>query len=219
MTVARVIRIVFGAVAGLMLVAALGDVLLSGHLTIISPASFGALLAVALAFLISQPARLARAQRHADAPGGRVARPSAQRLEASLRNAAAMNARLNQSEARYKGLVDAQGDAIFRRDAASRLTYGNDAFFKLFGLDPARAIGYPFAPELHPESRAPLFGSFAALETGPRPRPLRPACAHRPGLALDRLGRLSRCAIPMAGWSKCKASAATSPSARRWKTR
>ena len=58
------------------------------------------------------------------------------RLEASLKNAAAINARLNQSEARYKGLVDAQGDAIFRRDAASRLTYGNDAFFKLFGLDP-----------------------------------------------------------------------------------
>ena len=49
-----------------------------------------------------------------------------------------MNARLNQSEARYKGLVDAQGDAIFRRDAASRLTYANDAFFKLFGLDPAQ---------------------------------------------------------------------------------
>ena len=29
---------------------------------------------------------------------------------------------------------------------------------------PARAIGYPFAPEPHPESRAPLFGSF--LEAG-----------------------------------------------------
>ena len=83
-----------------------------------------------------------------------------------MRNAAAVNARLFQSEIRYKGLVDAQGDAIFRRDASSRLTYANEAFFKMFGLDPAHAIGYPFAPELHPESRAPLFGSFAALETG-----------------------------------------------------
>ena len=62
------------------------------------------------------------------------------------------------------GLVDAQGDAIFRRDGSSRLTYGNDAFFKLFGLNPARAIGYPFAPEPHPQSRAPLFGSF--LDSG-----------------------------------------------------
>ena len=73
---------------------------------------------------------------------------AAARLEASLKNAAGINARLNQSELRYKGLVDAQGDAIFRRDAASRLTYGNAAFFRLFGLDPARIV---FAPELPPE--------------------------------------------------------------------
>ena len=77
-----------------------------------------------------------------------------------------MNQRLYQSEIRYKGLVDAQGDAIFRRDSSSRLTYANEAFFRMFGLDPKRAIGFPFAPELHPESRAPLFGSFAALEQG-----------------------------------------------------
>src|SRR6202012_3075072 len=46
------------------------------------------------------------------------------------------------------------------------LTYANEGFFRMFGLDPKRAIGFPFAPELHPESRAPLFGSFAALEQG-----------------------------------------------------
>ncbi len=142
-----------------MLVAALSDVLLFGHLTIISPFSFGALLAVALAYLLNN--LFASRER-----GEMLSRQTAQlktvagRLEASLKNAAAINARLNQSEARYKGLVDAQGDAIFRRDASSRLTYGNDAFFKLFGTTPSRAIGYPFAPEPHPESRAPLFGSF-----------------------------------------------------------
>ncbi|MEI9930616.1 MAG: hypothetical protein WDM89_08715 [Rhizomicrobium sp.] len=38
----------------------------------------------------------------------------AARLEASLASSAAANAQLNQSEMRYKGLVDAQGDAIFR---------------------------------------------------------------------------------------------------------
>src|SRR5579863_10509682 len=146
-----------------MLVAALGDILLFGHLTIISPFSFGALLSVALAYLLNN--LLAARER-----GEILSRQTAQlktvagRLEASLKNAAAINARLNQSEARYKGLVDAQGDAIFRRDASSRLTYGNDAFFRLFGISPARAIGYPFAPEPHPESRAPAFGSF--LEQG-----------------------------------------------------
>ena len=91
---------------------------------------------------------------------------SSARLEASLKNAATINNRLNQSELRYKGLVDAQRDPIFRRDAASRLTYGNDAFFKLFGLNPARTLGYPFAPEPHPESRGPLVGVFTALESG-----------------------------------------------------
>jgi PAS domain S-box-containing protein len=163
LNIARIIRIVFGSVAGVMLVMALADILWMGHLTLISPFSFGALLAVALAYLLDTVLR-ARERGEMLTQQAVQMKTVAARLEASLKNAAAINARLNQSEARYKGLVDAQGDAIFRRDAASRLSYGNDAFFKLFGLTPARAIGYPFAPEPHPDSRAPLFGSF--LESG-----------------------------------------------------
>jgi PAS domain S-box-containing protein len=157
---ARIIRLIFGCVAGIMLMAALADILLRGHLTILSPFSFCALLAVALAFLLNN---LRTSRERGEMLGRQAAqlKTVAGRLEASLKNAAAINARLNQSEARYKGLVDAQGDAIFRRDASSRLTYGNDAFFRLFGINPARAIGYPFAPEPHPASRAPLFGSFS----------------------------------------------------------
>ena len=167
MTVARLIRTVFGMVAGVMLIVAVGDIILFGRLTIVSPASFGALLTVALAFLISN---LLNA-RERDTMLTRQAselRAAATRLETSLHNAAAMNARLYQSEIRYKGLVDAQGDAIFRRDASSRLTYANEAFFKMFGLEPSRALGYPFAPELHPGSRGAAFGSFAALQKGRR---------------------------------------------------
>ena len=163
MSVVRIIRIVFGVIAGVMLVAALGDILLSGRLTLISPFSFGALVAVALAYLLTNMLASREREEMLEAQSTQL-KTIAGRLEASLKNAAVINARLNQSEARYKGLVDAQGDAIFRRDASSRLTYGNDAFLKLFGLTPARAIGYPFAPEPHPESRAPLFGSF--LESG-----------------------------------------------------
>ena len=162
-TVARLVRIVFGVVAGVMLTLAVGDVMLSGRLTIVSPASFGALLTVALAFLISN---LLNA-RERDTMLTRQAvelKAATKRQEASLKNAAAMNKQLYQSEIRYKGLVDAQGDAIFRRDASSRLTYANEAFFKMFGLEPSRALGYPFAPELHPESRAPQFGSFGLLQ-------------------------------------------------------
>src|SRR5579862_2073536 len=63
----------------------------------------------------------------------------AERLEDSLASLSALNAQLHQSEARYKGLVDAQGDAILRRSPDSRLTYGNDVFFRLFGLDQEHA--------------------------------------------------------------------------------
>ena len=165
MIIARVIWIVFGVIAGLMLVAAVGELLLVGHLTIVSPVSFGALLTVALVYLINKLTS-ARVQQTSLSRQAAELKVTMQRLETSLRNAAAMNGRLHQSELRYKGLVDAQGDPIFRRDAASRLTYANESFFRLFGLDPKRAIGYPFAPELHPECSVPVFGSFAALQQG-----------------------------------------------------
>ncbi|HEX2758992.1 MAG TPA: ATP-binding protein, partial [Rhizomicrobium sp.] len=163
MTATRIIPLVFGVAAGAMLVVALGDVLIWGRLTIISPLSFGSLLAVALAFLAYHLLSTRERERILTAQAEQL-KTIAGRLEASLKNAAVINARLNQSEARYKGLVDAQGDAIFRRDGSSRLTYGNDAFFRLFGLNPASAVGYPFSPEPHPESGAPVFGSF--LESG-----------------------------------------------------
>jgi PAS domain S-box-containing protein len=156
---ARILPIVFGILAGVMLVVALGDMLIWGRLTVISPFSFCALLAVTLAFLVYHLLS-ARERELTLTRQTEQLKTIAGRLEASLKNAAVINARLNQSEARYKGLVDAQGDAIFRRDAASRLTYGNEAFFRLFGLNPAHAVGYPFSPEPHPESRAPMFGSF-----------------------------------------------------------
>src|ERR1043165_5565008 len=135
--------------------------MLFGRLSLISPVSFGALLALMLVFLL-------KALHRARGRGELLSRQAAQlqsvagRLEASLANAAAINARLNQSEARYKGLVDAQGDAIFRRDGENRLTYGNDAFFKLFGLDSALAIGHPFAPEPHPGTHASSDGLLDA---------------------------------------------------------
>jgi PAS domain S-box-containing protein len=165
LTGARVIRILFGVIASAMLLAALGDVLLYGRLTWISPTAFGALLAVAIAFVL-HAFFVARERSELLDKQAAELKSAATRLEGSLAAAAAMNAQLNQSESRYKGLVDSQGDAIFRRDASSRLTYANDAFFRLFGLTPQTAIGHAFAPEVHPDSRAPIFGSFAGLETG-----------------------------------------------------
>ncbi len=165
MTTIRIIRSIFGSAALALFVMALGDVVLRGRLILLPASTFIALIGVLIVYVL-HGFLMARARSElADKQAAQI-KTVAQRLEASLATASAMNARLNQSEARYKGLVDAQTDAILRRSGDSRLTYGNDAFFKLFGLNPQSALGKPFAPELHPDSHAPLFGSFAGLDTG-----------------------------------------------------
>ncbi|HTO40955.1 MAG TPA: response regulator [Rhizomicrobium sp.] len=163
--VVRIVRIVFGVIALIIAMAALGDIMLHSRLTIITPITLVALIGVGIAMVLHGFLLI---REKADALHRKTTEFAAAsaKLENSLKNASAMNARLHESEQRYRGLVDSQGDAIFRRAADSRLTYANDAFFKLFGLAPKDAIGFPFAPELHPDSRAPMFGSFAGLETG-----------------------------------------------------
>ncbi|HEX4271562.1 MAG TPA: histidine kinase dimerization/phospho-acceptor domain-containing protein, partial [Rhizomicrobium sp.] len=147
----RIIHGIFAA-ATLAPLAVGGGLVLAGGSALSYPAILDALLASLLAglgwwlwYLHGRGAHLKRQTAQLKSTVGR--------METALKNAGAINTRLNQSEARYKGLVDAQRDPIFRRDAAGCLSYGNDAFFKLFALSPARAIGYPFAPETHPENR------------------------------------------------------------------
>ena len=161
----RVLRIVFGLAAMALLVAALGDIVLHGRLSVMPSGTFAALCAVAILYVLNELLATRSRSELADQQSAQLQAVAA-RLESSLAAAAAMNARLNQSEARYKGLVDAQGDAIFRRSPTSTLTYGNDSFFRLFGLNPQTALGKPFAPELHPDCHTSFFGSFAGLETG-----------------------------------------------------
>jgi PAS domain S-box-containing protein len=156
---------IFGLIASVMLVAGLGDVLWHGQLTLLPRPVLAALIIVVVSFVLHSFYQARRRGELLDRQAAQLQTVAA-RLENSLAAAAAANAQLNQSETRYKGLVDAQGDAIFRRSADSRLTYGNDAFFKLFGLNPRQALGRPFAPDPHPDSRGPLFGVFAGLETG-----------------------------------------------------
>jgi PAS domain S-box-containing protein len=161
----RALRTIVGFIAFALLIVAFGDVVLHNGFTLMPPAVFAVLVVIVLAFLLHE-FMVARQRTEVLDRQAVQLKQAGQRLEQSLTAAAAFNARLNQSEARYKGLVDAQGDAICRRAPDSRLSYGNEAFFKLFGLHPQRAIGQAFAPELHPDSRAPLFGSFAGLQAG-----------------------------------------------------
>jgi PAS domain S-box-containing protein len=162
---ARAGKLLFGVGALAIGGASLIDSAFHGKLVFFSPYLLGALGLVGLILLMLGLLE-ARGRAKALAASEGELRTLAAKLEASLTTVSAMNARLHESEVRYKGLVDSQGDAIVRRAPDSRLTYANDAFFRLFGLSPQTAIGQPFAPELHPDSRAPIFGSFAGLETG-----------------------------------------------------
>ena len=153
---------------------ALTDIVLHGRMTWFSPLLLGAIALLGVALLLTG---LIDARVKARALQARTAElhTLAGQLEQSLATVSAINARLHESEVRYKGLVDAQGDAIFRRAPDSRLTYGNDAFFRLFGLNPGLAVGRPFAPEL--ASRQPR-ADVRQLHRSPRPA--------RPGVRYDQ---------------------------------
>jgi PAS domain S-box-containing protein len=158
-------RVFFALIAAALAAMAFWDVHLHGRLTLIDPQLLGALAIVGTGFLLFG---LISARDRATEYEGRTDRLAAltDEFEAFIAALEAANARLNASEARYKGLVDAQGDAILRRTPDGRLTYANEAFFKLFGVARNDVIGQAFRPELHPESPPPIFGRLAGRETG-----------------------------------------------------
>ncbi len=53
---------------------------------------------------------------------------------------------LAESEERHRGLIDAQGDLIVRRDAAGTITFANRAFGELVGVPAADLVGRSDAP-------------------------------------------------------------------------
>ncbi len=64
---------------------------------------------------------------------------------------------LNENEARYRGLLDAQDDMILRRDGAGNLTFANRAFMEMFGVTPESVLDKPFQLRVREgESTAPL---------------------------------------------------------------
>ena len=62
-------------------------------------------------------------------------------LQAELDALADKNWELREAEERARGLIEAQGDLIVRRDAAGRITYVNDAFCKLAGKGRPSLVG------------------------------------------------------------------------------
>ncbi|MFM9862860.1 MAG: response regulator [Micropepsaceae bacterium] len=74
-------------------------------------------------------------------------------LETTVRALQQRHKELQVSEQRYRGLVEQQGDVILRKMPDGRLTFTNDAFCQTFSMVRERALGRPFAPELHPDEK------------------------------------------------------------------
>jgi PAS domain S-box-containing protein len=75
----------------------------------------------------------------------------ADRLTVAIEKLNDVNADLQQSEERYRGLVETQDAFIVRRRADGRLTFVNSAFCEQFGMDRAELEGSDFTPDVHPE--------------------------------------------------------------------
>jgi PAS domain S-box-containing protein len=149
---------IFAALAMALGCAAAADLYWNGRLMLLDPLLLGCVVASGITLLLlgifslrSQAKDLAW---------------RTQQLTQLTRELEASNARLQDSEGRYKGLLDAQGDVILRRAPHGRITYANEAFLRLFGVRAEAIIGQIFRPENHPDSPPVTFGRLAGRETG-----------------------------------------------------
>jgi PAS domain S-box-containing protein len=68
----------------------------------------------------------------------------AHRLDSSLESLKDLQWEVREREARYRDLLDHQGDVIVRHDADGRLSFVNDAFCKTFAMERDAALGQVF---------------------------------------------------------------------------
>ena len=158
-------RVIFAVLAAALACAAAADVYWHGTLTLVDPSLLGGLAVLATGYLLFGLTTSHDRARDLEGRTDRLTQLTSE-LEAFITALEAANTRLNASEARYKGLVDAQGDAILRRTPDGRTTYANEGFHRLFGVRPEEAVGQVFRPETHPDSPPPVFGRMAGRETG-----------------------------------------------------
>src|SRR5437660_1915816 len=126
----------FAALALALGCATAADLYVHGRLMVLDPRLLASVAVTALALLLLGMISLrGRAQ---DLLG------RAEQLTRLTVELEASNAQLQDSEARYKGLLDARGDVILRRAPHGRISYANEAFLKLFGVRAPDIIGQVF---------------------------------------------------------------------------
>jgi PAS domain S-box-containing protein len=100
----------------------------------------------------NQPAhpRRARAERHTRDLASEFDRfmHIGDRLERGLEALKDLQWEIRENEARYRDLLDSQADVIVRRDGEGRLTFVNQAFCRVFGVEREAVLGEVFAPRV-----------------------------------------------------------------------
>ena len=71
-----------------------------------------------------------------------------ERLERGLEELKDIQWEIRENEARYRDLLDSQADVILRRDGEGRLTFVNQAFCRVFGLQRNAVLGGAFTPRV-----------------------------------------------------------------------
>ncbi len=77
-----------------------------------------------------------------------------ERLERGLEALKDVQWEIRENETRYRDLLDNQTDLILRRDKDGCLTFVNQAFCRVFGIDRSAVLGRPFAPRVLAGERA-----------------------------------------------------------------
>jgi PAS domain-containing protein len=181
--------------------------LLAAALIVVSSVALGGAITLALLPLVLGVAILVAlvAMRREQAGNVRLA-ALADRLDQSLESLKDLQWEVREREARYRDLLDHQGDVILRRDADQRLSFVNDAFSRTFGLSRDAALGQIFhLPVTSAEQDDPAGWQKDGEERRSRNVELRAGSC----------GKTSSSATPTAACKRCKASAATSPSSAR----
>ncbi|MFW5730469.1 MAG: PAS domain S-box protein, partial [Desulfonatronovibrionaceae bacterium] len=74
---------------------------------------------------------------------------------------------LQESEKRYRALVESQNDLIVRVDPENRLTYVNDTYCRTFGKTREELIGQSFTPLVHEDDIEPTLKAMEGLKKPP----------------------------------------------------
>ncbi len=86
-----------------------------------------------------------------------------ERLEQGLEELKDIQWQIRENEARYRDLLDNQADVILRRDVEGRLTFVNQAFCRVFGLERDAALGRPFRPHAYAGDKLSPLAAGAAI--------------------------------------------------------